>query len=172
MHTITTICLDIAKQDAINQVYAGSVKRVNVLIDEANPTLGPFALQLDMSDGSCRKLPRACGSGISSHSSTAIRSRDSRCPGAAASSASNATDFRAPSAISCPSGARSSNRPRRLTCQRSILFIATAARVRRTYQARRTRFSGFFTPRQTSVNRSCGTRHQMPLHRINRRPER
>jgi len=52
------ICLDIAKQDAINQVYAGSVKRVNVLIDEANPALGPFALQLDMSDGSCRKLPQ------------------------------------------------------------------------------------------------------------------
>ena len=52
------ICLDIVKQDAISQVYAGSVKRVNVLIDEANPTLGPFALQLDMSDGSCRKLPQ------------------------------------------------------------------------------------------------------------------
>lgn len=51
------ICLDIAKDDAISQVYAGSVKRVNVLIDDANPTLGPFALQLDMSDGSCRKLP-------------------------------------------------------------------------------------------------------------------
>jgi len=52
------ICLDIAKQDAISQVYSGSVKRVNVLIDEANPTLGPSALQLDMSDGSCRKLPQ------------------------------------------------------------------------------------------------------------------
>lgn len=55
------ICLDIAKDEAISQVYAGSVKRVNVLIDEANPTLGPFALQLDMSDGSCRKLPQGVG---------------------------------------------------------------------------------------------------------------
>jgi hypothetical protein len=76
---------------------------------------------------SWRKLPRACVSGMSSHSRTVSRSRDIRCPGAAARSASNAIDFRAPRATSWASGARNSNRPRRLTRQRSILLTAKPA---------------------------------------------
>ena len=128
------------------------------------PGTAPGAGSRRAADANCRgPEPPACPPTAAARS----RSRDSRCPGAAASSASNATDFRAPSAISCPSGARNSNRPRRLTRQRSILVTATAARVRRTYRGRPYRFSGFFTSRQTSVNRSCATnvRATMRLHK-------
>ncbi len=52
------ICLDIDPQEAINQVMAGNVDAVYVIVDNSQPQLGPAALQLEMSDKSCRITPQ------------------------------------------------------------------------------------------------------------------
>lgn len=52
------ICLDIDPQEAINQVMAGNVDAVYVIVDSNQPQLGPAALQLEMSDKSCRITPQ------------------------------------------------------------------------------------------------------------------
>ena len=52
------ICLDIDPQEAINQVLAGNVNAVYVIVDTSHPELGPAALQLEMKDNTCRITPQ------------------------------------------------------------------------------------------------------------------
>jgi hypothetical protein len=56
--TAQAICLDIAPPEAVVQVMEGNVDGVFVIIDRNSPELGPAALQLEMSDGSCRVTPQ------------------------------------------------------------------------------------------------------------------
>ena len=52
------ICLDIAPHEAVAQVLDGNVDGVYVIIDRNLPELGPAALQLEMSDNTCRVTPQ------------------------------------------------------------------------------------------------------------------
>ena len=52
------ICLDIDPNDAITQVLNGQVDSVYVIVDRDHPELGPAAVQLQMSDGTCRITPQ------------------------------------------------------------------------------------------------------------------
>ncbi len=52
------ICLDIDPQEAINQVLNGNVGAVYVIVDRDHPELGPAAIQLEMSDRTCRITPQ------------------------------------------------------------------------------------------------------------------
>ena len=52
------ICLDMSGADAIAAIEAGEVKRVNILVDRLQPNIGPAAIQVDLIDDTCRKLPQ------------------------------------------------------------------------------------------------------------------
>jgi hypothetical protein len=56
--TAQAICLDISPREAVTQVLAGNVDGVYVIIDRNFPELGPAALQLEMSDNTCRVTPQ------------------------------------------------------------------------------------------------------------------
>jgi hypothetical protein len=56
--TAQAICLDIEPMEAVNQVMSGNVDAVYVIIDQNQPQLGPAALQLEMSDKTCRVTPQ------------------------------------------------------------------------------------------------------------------
>jgi hypothetical protein len=51
------ICLDINAADAQTAILAGEVTRVDIVVDREHPDAGPTAVQLEMSDQSCRRLP-------------------------------------------------------------------------------------------------------------------
>jgi hypothetical protein len=53
-----SICLDIGASDAVNQVLAGKVNGATVIVDNEQSGLGPAAIQLEMSDGTCRVAPQ------------------------------------------------------------------------------------------------------------------
>ena len=53
----TPICLDITSADAQTAILAGEVQRVDIVVDRENPESGPTAVQLEMTDKSCRRLP-------------------------------------------------------------------------------------------------------------------
>jgi hypothetical protein len=53
-----SICLDIGATEAVNQVLAGGVDGATVIVDNEQPGLGPAAIQLEMSDGTCRVVPQ------------------------------------------------------------------------------------------------------------------
>jgi len=53
-----SICLDISAAEAVNQVLAGNVDGATVIVDSEQSGLGPAAVQLNMSDGTCRVAPQ------------------------------------------------------------------------------------------------------------------
>jgi hypothetical protein len=53
----TPVCLDITSADAQTAVLAGEVQRVDIVVDREHPETGPTAVQLEMTDKSCRRLP-------------------------------------------------------------------------------------------------------------------
>ncbi|MFL5762287.1 MAG: hypothetical protein ACJ789_21515 [Thermomicrobiales bacterium] len=50
------ICLDISAADAQAAILAGKVSRVDIVVDRQHPDVGPTAVQLELSDQSCRRL--------------------------------------------------------------------------------------------------------------------
>jgi hypothetical protein len=53
----TPVCLDINATDAQAAILAGNVQRVDIVVDREHPESGPTAVQLEMTDKSCRRLP-------------------------------------------------------------------------------------------------------------------
>jgi hypothetical protein len=53
----TPVCLDTTVADARAAILAGEVQRVDIVVDRENPETGPSAVQLEMTDKSCRRLP-------------------------------------------------------------------------------------------------------------------
>lgn len=51
------LCLDTTVAEAEAAIVEGGVRRVDVLIDAERPMEGPTAIQLELEDGECRKLP-------------------------------------------------------------------------------------------------------------------
>lgn len=51
------LCLDTNLAEAQTAILDGGVRRVDVLIDADNPVRGLTAIQLELEDGECRKLP-------------------------------------------------------------------------------------------------------------------
>lgn len=51
------LCLDITAPRAIDAVLAGNVEQIDVLLDQHEPLNGLTAIQLQMVDGDCRRLP-------------------------------------------------------------------------------------------------------------------
>ena len=51
------LCLDIAATAASEAVLDGQVETIDVLIDQEEPLEGLTAIQLQMTDGECRRLP-------------------------------------------------------------------------------------------------------------------
>jgi hypothetical protein len=51
------ICLDISVADAQTAILAGEVSRVDIVVDRQHPDVGPTAVQLELTDKSCRRLP-------------------------------------------------------------------------------------------------------------------
>jgi hypothetical protein len=50
------ICLDISATDAQTAILAGEVSRVDIVVDREHPDVGPTAVQLELTDQSCRRL--------------------------------------------------------------------------------------------------------------------
>jgi hypothetical protein len=50
------ICLDISAADAQAAILAGEVSRVDIVVDREHPDVGPTAVQLELTDQSCRRL--------------------------------------------------------------------------------------------------------------------
>jgi hypothetical protein len=53
----TPVCLDINATDAQAAILAGDVQQVDIVVDREHPESGPTAVQLEMTDKSCRRLP-------------------------------------------------------------------------------------------------------------------
>ncbi|MBX3071986.1 MAG: hypothetical protein KF883_15885 [Thermomicrobiales bacterium] len=51
------LCLDITAERAAEAVLAGEVEQVDVLLDQEDPLKGLTAIQLQLADGECRRLP-------------------------------------------------------------------------------------------------------------------
>ena len=51
------LCLDASVADAQTAILDGGVRRADVLIDAEQPMQGLTAIQLELEDGECRKLP-------------------------------------------------------------------------------------------------------------------
>lgn len=51
------LCLDTTVADAQTAILDGSVRRVDVLLDDETPVEGLTAIQLELEGGECRKLP-------------------------------------------------------------------------------------------------------------------
>src|SRR5919108_660493 len=51
------LCLDTTVAQAESAIMNGQVRRVDVLIDEERPVEGLTAIQLELQDGECSKLP-------------------------------------------------------------------------------------------------------------------
>jgi hypothetical protein len=51
------LCLDLSVDDAQSAILSGKVKRADVLLDEDQPMHGLTAIQLELEEGECRKLP-------------------------------------------------------------------------------------------------------------------
>jgi hypothetical protein len=51
------LCLDASLTEAQTAILDGGVRRVDVLIDAEDPMQGLTAIQLELEDGECRKLP-------------------------------------------------------------------------------------------------------------------
>jgi hypothetical protein len=51
------LCLDVSVKDAESAILAGNVKRADVLLDQDQPMHGLTAIQLELEEGECRKLP-------------------------------------------------------------------------------------------------------------------
>lgn len=55
--TTVQLCLDTSVTQAQSEIIAGNVRRIDVLLDDAQPVEGLTAIQLQLADGECRKLP-------------------------------------------------------------------------------------------------------------------
>jgi hypothetical protein len=51
------LCLDASVAQAQQAIIDGGVRRIDVLIDDQQPLQGLTAIQLELADGECRKLP-------------------------------------------------------------------------------------------------------------------
>ena len=51
------LCLDTSVAEAEQRIVAGQVRRIDVLIDAEQPMNGLTAIQMELEDGECRKLP-------------------------------------------------------------------------------------------------------------------
>jgi hypothetical protein len=56
------LCLDIAVNDASEEILSGGVERIDVLVDGDQPLDGLTAIQLRMENGECRRLPEGADS--------------------------------------------------------------------------------------------------------------
>jgi hypothetical protein len=51
-------CFDISPEEAQAAILAGNVERVEIFLDRDQPELGPSVIRLELSDGTCRELPK------------------------------------------------------------------------------------------------------------------
>jgi hypothetical protein len=62
----TPVCLDISTQEALDLIDAGRIERVDILYATERPEAGPAAIQLQLVDDSCRKLPQGADNRLKS----------------------------------------------------------------------------------------------------------
>ncbi len=55
--SLVNLCLDTSVAEAEQTIIDGGVRRIDVLIDAEQPMQGLTAIQLELEDGECRKLP-------------------------------------------------------------------------------------------------------------------
>jgi hypothetical protein len=51
-------CFDITADEAKSSILGGSVERVEIFLDRQRPELGPSVIRLQLTDGTCRELPK------------------------------------------------------------------------------------------------------------------
>jgi hypothetical protein len=51
-------CFDITVADAQTAIRDGTVERVEIFLDQERPELGPSVIRLNLTDGTCRELPK------------------------------------------------------------------------------------------------------------------
>jgi hypothetical protein len=55
-------CFDITVDDAQTAIRDGKVDRVEIYLDRQRPELGPSVIRLELTDGTCRELPKGADS--------------------------------------------------------------------------------------------------------------
>jgi hypothetical protein len=51
-------CFDITSDEAKTSILGGTVERVEIFLDRQRPELGPSVIRLQLTDGTCRELPK------------------------------------------------------------------------------------------------------------------